>query len=178
MQNRGHGLCKRCYKRDWRVKNPERSKAYYRGYYRRNKKKEIDRSLIYYEEHREESLAKNREWHKNNRDRVNDRRRKWYRDNRAKRIERVMRRRALKYSTATEPLVDFIAQLVQKGEMCIYCGSTTKPLEVDHIIALSKGGLHIKDNLVAACRNCNASKHAKPLEEWLQDQPYSIAWVL
>jgi 5-methylcytosine-specific restriction endonuclease McrA len=43
---------------------------------------------------------------------------------------------------------------------CIYCGEK-KPLTMDHIIPLSKGGEHVKSNIVPACRSCNAKKGAK-----------------
>lgn len=48
---------------------------------------------------------------------------------------------------------------------CVYCGS---PYEhADHVIPLSRGGAHSRDNLVPACAACNLSKGAKLLEEWL-----------
>lgn len=53
---------------------------------------------------------------------------------------------------------------------CAYCG---KGLElgtfdacIDHVKPLAKGGNNEDDNLVMACRRCNASKHDKTLEEW------------
>jgi 5-methylcytosine-specific restriction endonuclease McrA len=40
---------------------------------------------------------------------------------------------------------------------CYYCGLERK-LTQDHVVPLSKGGSHSKDNVVAACRSCNSSK--------------------
>lgn len=40
---------------------------------------------------------------------------------------------------------------------CAYCGRSG-PLEQDHVIPLSKGGDHTKENVVPACKSCNASK--------------------
>jgi|TARA_Y100000034_G_C6799695_1_gene358689 hypothetical protein len=37
-------------------------------------------------------------------------------------------------------------------------GCTKKAEEIDHIIPVSRGGLSIKDNLQAACSNCNKKK--------------------
>lgn len=46
---------------------------------------------------------------------------------------------------------------------CAYCGKSErklkKPLEQDHITALSKGGSHTVSNIVPACRSCNAKKN-------------------
>jgi len=43
---------------------------------------------------------------------------------------------------------------------CTYCGvpGTDAELEVDHIIAKSKGGSHHMSNLTTSCRKCNQSK--------------------
>lgn len=50
--------------------------------------------------------------------------------------------------------------LVQYRYKCVYCGSK-KNIEMDHIIPISKGGPHIKSNVVPACRRCNSSKNNK-----------------
>lgn len=43
---------------------------------------------------------------------------------------------------------------------CVYCGER-KPLTMDHIIPVSKGGNHVKENIVPACHSCNAKKYNK-----------------
>jgi 5-methylcytosine-specific restriction endonuclease McrA len=40
---------------------------------------------------------------------------------------------------------------------CQYCG-TRKDLTLDHVIPSSKGGAHAWNNLVTACKRCNAKK--------------------
>jgi len=45
---------------------------------------------------------------------------------------------------------------------CVYCGEI-KTLEMDHIIPISKGGDHTKENIVPACRSCNAKKGDRPV---------------
>ncbi|HEX2031384.1 MAG TPA: HNH endonuclease [Actinomycetota bacterium] len=39
---------------------------------------------------------------------------------------------------------------------CQYCGSTAE--NVDHVIPRSRGGEHVWENVVAACRRCNSRK--------------------
>jgi 5-methylcytosine-specific restriction endonuclease McrA len=39
---------------------------------------------------------------------------------------------------------------------CQYCGAATE--NVDHVIPKSRGGRHVWDNVVAACRRCNSKK--------------------
>jgi len=46
-----------------------------------------------------------------------------------------------------------------KGK-CYYCHKKTK-LTVDHVIPLSKGGRHSKENVVPACQSCNSKKQDK-----------------
>ncbi len=45
---------------------------------------------------------------------------------------------------------------------CTYCGApgTDVELEIDHIIAVARGGSHHISNLTTACRNCNQTKGA------------------
>ena len=49
---------------------------------------------------------------------------------------------------------------------CAYCGipeSSSVKLTRDHLIPVTKGGLHTKENIVPACQPCNARKGAKLL---------------
>lgn len=39
---------------------------------------------------------------------------------------------------------------------CQYCGSQAE--NVDHVVPRSRGGQHVWENVVAACRRCNSSK--------------------
>jgi 5-methylcytosine-specific restriction endonuclease McrA len=47
---------------------------------------------------------------------------------------------------------------------CIYCGAKAEHL--DHIIPISRGGLHKVGNLAPSCAKCNLSKSAKFVTEW------------
>lgn len=53
---------------------------------------------------------------------------------------------------------------------CVYCGSC-KNLTIDHVIPQSKGGKDSWDNLVTACRSCNAEKADLTLEEYGKEIP-------
>jgi len=48
--------------------------------------------------------------------------------------------------------------LRRDGHQCQYCGSTTHPITVDHIIPKAHGGPDTWENLVAACIRCNNLK--------------------
>lgn len=63
---------------------------------------------------------------------------------------------------------DWLSILKYYNNACAYCGST-KALEQDHIIPLSKGGRNTPDNLVPACASCNRSKGARDLLDWYSE---------
>ncbi|MFN8358474.1 MAG: HNH endonuclease [Candidatus Kapaibacterium sp.] len=48
---------------------------------------------------------------------------------------------------------------------CQYCGSSSTPLTLDHIIPKSRGGSESWENLVAACVKCNNRKGSRTPEE-------------
>lgn len=54
----------------------------------------------------------------------------------------------------------------QLPHTCVYCGAADE-LTTDHLIARRKGGDDIADNVVLACKSCNASKGDKGIFEWL-----------
>lgn len=60
--------------------------------------------------------------------------------------------------------------LKRDGYKCRYCGRSDRPLELDHVYPVSKGGETTEDNLVTACDLCNGRKSAsvgiwpKPLD--------------
>lgn len=59
------------------------------------------------------------------------------------------------------------AVLERDGERCHYCGRTSGPFHIDHVLAVANGGTDALDNLVVACKPCNLSKGSKTVEEWL-----------
>lgn len=44
------------------------------------------------------------------------------------------------------------------GFRCQYCGRSDQPLTIDHMVPKSKGGDESWENLITACRTCNAIK--------------------
>jgi 5-methylcytosine-specific restriction endonuclease McrA len=56
---------------------------------------------------------------------------------------------------------DWIAILQQHKHRCFYCKTRRLKLTMDHVIPLSRGGTHTKENIVPACQPCNSKKSAK-----------------
>jgi len=61
---------------------------------------------------------------------------------------------------------DAEAILNSTNGFCCYC-MEQKPLTLDHVIPISKGGADAEHNLVPCCQSCNSSKHNTELVEWL-----------
>jgi hypothetical protein len=53
---------------------------------------------------------------------------------------------------------------------CVYCGATPQVLCRDHFIPSIKGGAYAVDNIVPACRSCNARKNDRDAEVWLVEK--------
>ena len=56
--------------------------------------------------------------------------------------------------------------LLRDSFTCRYCGRSAPDAElhVDHVIPRSMGGQDTKENLVAACKDCNLGKSAKYID--------------
>jgi len=51
---------------------------------------------------------------------------------------------------------------------CAYCGAAGVPLQRDCVLPLSRGGRYTVENIVPACRSCNASKSNDEVTGWLR----------
>jgi hypothetical protein len=57
------------------------------------------------------------------------------------------------------------------GRQCFYCDAREVPLQVEHIVAKSKGGSDRVSNLTLACKKCNQKKGDTDVKEFLEKQP-------
>lgn len=74
------------------------------------------------------------------------------------------------------------AVLARDQYRCQYCGLDAD--SIDHIVPKSKGGPHVWENLVAACRRCNAHKRDRtPADAGMlllrpSVAPRAVAWIV
>ncbi|NEP31796.1 MULTISPECIES: RNA-guided endonuclease IscB [unclassified Moorena] len=68
--------------------------------------------------------------------------------------------------------------LTKWGRKCTYCGVENVPLEIEHIIAKSRGGSNRVSNLTLACHYCNQAKGNQPVEEFLKKKPLVLKRIL
>ena len=74
------------------------------------------------------------------------------------------------------------AVFARDGHRCQYCGAHAE--NIDHVVPRSRGGEHIWENVVAACRPCNTKKEDRLLHEVglvLRRQPTApkeLTWII
>ena len=173
--------------RRWTTTHKEEKRAYL-AEYRRTHNKELRAYWDkYYQEHRDELLAyqkayrlkklqnptwvakdraKQRAFVETNAERCKEYARKYRRTlkGKATTARRGAKRRAALDATECTLTADEWQSILERNKhKCYWCGKKSKKLTMDHVIPLSKGGRHVKENIVPACRSCNSKKADKIL---------------
>lgn len=140
----------------WREKNRTQLNEYQRDYYHRQDVKEKV-SAYHASEHGRELGRK--------RDAKRADKKKAWRQNNVESCRVYSRNKHAKRKVAINATAEKITPKDWYGIVamyqgcCYYCGTKTK-MTMEHMIPLSKGGSHSKDNIVPACMPCNRKKHA------------------
>lgn len=79
---------------------------------------------------------------------------------------RRRKRRMAKVDNDLTPQQWTVLQQVWGG--CAYCGADDGDLQKDCVQPISRGGRYTLDNVVPACRSCNASKCNTEVTSWLR----------
>lgn len=58
--------------------------------------------------------------------------------------------------------------LLESWAGCAYCGGIGPELQRDCVLPISRGGRYTIDNVVPACRSCNASKCNQEVTGWMR----------
>ncbi len=85
------------------------------------------------------------------------------------RTARAARKRKRRMDRVEHDLTDEQWRALQDAwRGCAYCGAIDRPLQRDCVLAVSRGGRYTLDNVVPACRSCNASKCNDEVTGWLR----------
>jgi len=139
--------CKINYKK-WCLKNPNKVKEINKRYRKKciNKRKKYSKD--YFKINKTKCYEMMKVWRKNNPEKI-----------RAIRRKSIYKRRLRQKFTNITTL--FLIELKAKTKICPYCYQHIKKYHLDHIIPLSKGGTHTKDNVCYCCAECNLKKNNK-----------------
>ena len=147
--------------RKYRVANPDKVRATKRKYRDVNLERIRERSRSW--------MGENREWV-----------RAYYKQ---KRIENPAKARAgyvaakaNRRGKSDGTMTSSFISLIKNIKICNYCLSPiTGATHVEHIIPLSRGGLHSVHNITASCGPCNLKKHTSlwPVEVF----PHILSWI-
>jgi 5-methylcytosine-specific restriction endonuclease McrA len=175
------------YKRQWRLKNLDRIRAQERELYIINKNRisenrKVRRKLnpeqekLYRKTYRLNHLEKMREydrlWKLNRRSITPEKTREIERNNYQKNpkrfIEKNRKRKTLKRSGIVADCSQRL-KLLELERFCHWCCCrlTDTNRSIDHVTPLNRGGHHIPENLVVACKKCNSSRGDKLISEWM-----------
>ena len=82
---------------------------------------------------------------------------------------RIAKRRRRRVAAAVNDLTEtqWLA-LMEAWAACAYCGNPDSALQKDCVLPISRGGRYTLDNVVPACRSCNASKCNDEVTAWLR----------
>lgn len=110
---------------------------------------------------------KSRKWNRENQERARTNRQVWAAANRDRvRVKGAVYRGRKRASGGTFSVEQWDALKVAFGNRCAYCLKQL-PLEIEHMMPVSRGGATEEANIVPACRSCNARKYNSTPLEWL-----------
>jgi 5-methylcytosine-specific restriction endonuclease McrA len=154
--------------RAWRKDNPERANVNDEAWRRANPGRHQELIAEWAKANPEKMRGYTKAWREKNPDKARRGVAAWVKANPAFANAKAARRRARKLAAPGGDVstAEWNAVIQDSFGICSYCGDR-KPLAVDHIQALNRGGAHDLENLTAACVECNSSKSDRPLLVWL-----------
>lgn len=96
---------------------------------------------------------------------------------------RAARKRSRRVAASGSDLTDAEwFRILDAWACCAYCGADGVALQKDCVLPISRGGRYTLDNVVPACRSCNASKCNDEVTSWMRrrrlDEPrFLVQWA-
>lgn len=163
------------YKKDYYIRNKEKILKYGKKYrkenpeycknnHKKNKKRNLKNMQIHYEKNKDKYNKLMKKWREENKDKLSEYQRKYLKTEKGKANNQrgqVKRRNRMKNIINTLTCKEWEDILKKYNFRCAYCGiefDENNLPEKDHIVPISKGGNNTKENVVPACRRCNAKK--------------------
>jgi 5-methylcytosine-specific restriction endonuclease McrA len=148
--------------RQWHADNRERIREVSRVWAENNRDKKAACARRHYEKNTEACKARHREWMK-----IHPEKNRLYHFRR--RVDKDCPPLSMKTLDAiVENNINTYGELT-----CVYCGPLgEKKMVIDHLIPGARGGGNEFENLAVSCFSCNAKKHAKTYDEFIEERFY------
>lgn len=164
--------CSRAQTYEWAAANPERWDESRQQWRDGNRARISEQDKAWKEAHPEQRRATLKLWRSANTEKHSKQRkaRRTAKPNVYRAIRENRRARELAAEGSyTARQIDNLATL--QRHKCVGCGASIKRgFEIDHIVALSKGGSNWIDNIQLLCMPCNRTKSNKSAEKWAREQ--------
>lgn len=153
--------------RAWRLAHPERLKAARAAWYVANSERHKAYSRAWYAANSERAKAVVSSYQRAHPERVKAWKSAWSRAHPEEVVQYALNYRARRRGApGRHSLQEWKEKCELLGNVCFYCGEAG-PLERDHNVPLTRGGSDSIDNILPACRPCNAKKRTKTAREYL-----------
>lgn len=161
----------------WRELNKRRT-AYRRAYYQANREKIIADKKTWVEQHKDYHEAYCQTYRKTHREVMRERSKAWREKNPHQVVaQAVVRRKRLRGNSRNDPgILEFYRMArSKKPKKCYYCSLVFHGVaDVDHIVPITRGGLHCSSNLCISCPSCNRQKFTKLPSEFVSSGQLSF----
>ena len=163
--------------------------TYFKNYYKENKETIVRKRKKHYENNKEYFANKNGKYYQENKEFLIERCKansKIYYENNKETIKiksnhqqkQAYKKDPVKFAVRNAKRISKVKNLIYDFTLndwnncldffehsCAYCGEKEK-LEKDHVIPIAKGGHYTPNNIIPACKSCNASKRNKNMDDW------------
>lgn len=152
----------RAYKKAWNLAHAEDIRARNRARYLAHAEEERAQHRARYLAHAEDVKSRSKAWMRAHPERTRARQKAWSLANPEKARASSARRRARKYASPTIETIHRMAIYIRDHGKCHICHRkvSAKAFHIDHLIPLSRGGPHTKQNVAVAHPACNLSRGA------------------
>lgn len=163
--------CRLCRREQYLVRR-ERALEEAKSTYANNRESILMRKREYYLKNKKEKQEYNEEYYAKHRERIRNQQQEWHANNPNFARESSQRRRAI-VACATIDMPENYWQILLEayGPFCMNpdCDQSDPILTHDHIVPLSRGGMHSLSNSQILCKRCNCKKGTKIIDYRLED---------
>jgi 5-methylcytosine-specific restriction endonuclease McrA len=164
--------CSRAQTYEWLAANPERWDEARKQWIAANTQRINEQGAAWREAHPEQRRETLKLWRLKNKEKHSEQRKATRKANPNVYRAHAENRRARKLATGgsyTAQQIDNL--LILQRHKCVGCSVSIKGgFEIDHVVALSKGGSSDISNIQLLCKPCNRRKHTKSVEQWAREQ--------